>query len=120
MAQVAFTVRMDEKTKLLFEDQCEKFGMSVATAINMFAKSVIRERRIPFEIESCHDLSKKQREAMKALEEIGEESLRNGTYKMTLEEINAEIDAARRERDAKLAKHPNRRPRKSKAARVAY
>ena len=39
-------------------------------------------------------------EMRKLLLEIGEEAKRNGTSEMTLEEINAEIYEARREREA--------------------
>ena len=39
----------------------------------------------------------------KLLHEIGEEAKRNGTSEMTLEEINAEIYAARREMEAREA-----------------
>ena len=45
MSQVAFTVRMDSATKSKFEELCEKFGMSITTAINVFAKSVIPLQR---------------------------------------------------------------------------
>ena len=42
-------------------------------------------------------------EMRKILHEIGEQAKRNGTADMTLEEINAEIYAARREREAREA-----------------
>ncbi|MBR1645630.1 MAG: hypothetical protein IJ685_02515 [Selenomonadaceae bacterium] len=45
----------------------------------------------------------KDTEMRKLLLEIGEEAKRNGTSEMTLEEINAEIYAARREREAREA-----------------
>ena len=45
----------------------------------------------------------KDTEMRKLLHEIGEEAKRNGTSEMTLEEINAEIYAARREREAREA-----------------
>ena len=45
----------------------------------------------------------KDTEMRKLLLEIGQEAKRNGTSEMTLEEINAEIYAARREREAREA-----------------
>ena len=42
-------------------------------------------------------------EAIKALREIQRQSVLNGTSEMTLEEINAEIYAARREMEAREA-----------------
>ena len=50
MAQAAFSVRMDENLKKQFEGLCSDFGMNVTTAFTIFAKAVVRERRIPFEI----------------------------------------------------------------------
>ena len=48
MAQI--NIRVDEDVKNQFEYWLDKFGMSTSTAFNLFAKAVIRERRIPFEI----------------------------------------------------------------------
>ena len=50
MAQAAFSVRMDEDLKRQFEGLCSDFGMNVTTAFTIFAKTVVRERKIPFEI----------------------------------------------------------------------
>ena len=50
MAQATFSVRMDEDLKRQFDTLCEEFGMNTTTAFNIFARAVVRERRIPFEI----------------------------------------------------------------------
>lgn len=50
MAQAVLSVRMDEQTKKNFALFCEEAGMSVSTAINLFARQTLRERKIPFEI----------------------------------------------------------------------
>ncbi len=42
-----------------FEEICEDMGMSISTVFNIFAKKVIRERKIPFEIDSDPFYSKK-------------------------------------------------------------
>ena len=52
MAQATFSVRMDETLKKQFDALCSDFGMTASTAINVFAKAVVRERKIPFEIVS--------------------------------------------------------------------
>jgi DNA-damage-inducible protein J len=41
---------MDDGLKKEFDTLCSDFGMSMSTAITVFAKAVVRERRIPFEI----------------------------------------------------------------------
>ncbi len=48
MATVSF--RMDDATKQKFERLCDELGMSMSTAVNVFAKQAIREQRIPFKI----------------------------------------------------------------------
>lgn len=50
MSQVAFSIRMDEKLKKDFGRFCEEIGMSMSTAFTVFAKEVVREGRIPFEV----------------------------------------------------------------------
>ena len=52
MAQATFSVRMDEELKKQFDFLCWDFGMSTSTAFNIFARAVVREKRIPFEIKS--------------------------------------------------------------------
>jgi addiction module RelB/DinJ family antitoxin len=41
---------MEEALKKNFEYVCEELGMNMSTAINVFAKKVCREHRIPFEV----------------------------------------------------------------------
>ena len=50
MAQTNVNIRMDEATKKAFDLFCSEIGISVSSAFNMFAKTVVREQRIPFEI----------------------------------------------------------------------
>jgi len=50
MAQAVLNVRMDEDVKKSLEDFCSEVGMNVSVAVNMFAKAVIREQRLPFEV----------------------------------------------------------------------
>lgn len=50
MAQTTLNVRMDEDVKKALEDFCQDVGMNVSVAVNMFAKAVIREQRLPFEV----------------------------------------------------------------------
>ncbi len=50
MAQTNVNIRMDEATKVAFDKFCEEIGLSVSAAFNIFAKTVVREQRIPFEL----------------------------------------------------------------------
>ena len=42
--------RMDEDLKKSMEKVCSDMGLSMTTAFTIFAKTVIREKRIPFEV----------------------------------------------------------------------
>ena len=50
MAQTNVNIRMDEATKIAFDKFCQEIGISVSSAFNIFAKTVVREQRIPFEL----------------------------------------------------------------------
>ena len=50
MAQTNVNIRMDENTKRDFDLFCKEIGISVSAAFNLFARTVVREHRIPFEI----------------------------------------------------------------------
>ena len=94
MSQATFSVRMDDALKIQFETLCSDFGMNMSTAINVFAKAVVRERRIPFEIASSErDISREK--ALNAFYALREASSRNFPEGMALEEINAEISSVR-------------------------
>lgn len=94
MPQATFSVRMDEALKEQFDSLCTEFGMNMTTAINVFARAVVRERRIPFEIVSPEPEITREK-AMQAFMAIREESAKNYPNGMSLDEINAEIYKAR-------------------------
>ena len=50
MAQAMVNFRMDEELKKSMEETCKDLGLSMTTAFTIFAKKVIREKRIPFEV----------------------------------------------------------------------
>ena len=93
MATAAFTVRMDEDLKINFEKMCESFGISMTAAINLFATSVVNERRIPFEIRSKSLIEEETRELFESARARVLSKYPNG---MTLDEINAIIDESRK------------------------
>ena len=69
MAQATFSVRMEDGLKKEFDSLCSDFGMSMSTAITVFAKAVVRERKIPFEISASDPFYSEvnQRYLMKSL-----------------------------------------------------
>ena len=55
MALTTLTARVDQKDKAGFADLCSNVGLNTSTAINLFVKAVLREKRIPFEIAQAPD-----------------------------------------------------------------
>lgn len=55
MGQTSINIRMDEDLKKQFDAFCSDVGMTMTTAVCVFAKTVVRERRIPFEISAESD-----------------------------------------------------------------
>lgn len=97
MRQTATTIRMDADLKAEFDKLCDEFGMSANTAFNIYAKTVVRQRRIPFSIEAdpVDEVMERGRKAFYEMRRIAAE---NGTAGMSLEEINEEIRLAREEK----------------------
>ncbi len=50
MAQTLINFRIEENTKKELEKICNELGITMSTAFNIFAKKVIREKRIPFDV----------------------------------------------------------------------
>jgi len=92
---------MDENLKKQFDALCADFGMTASTAFNIFARAVVRERRIPFEIVSPREEPVRDSgyEAFKALRQ---EARKNQIQDMTLDEINEEIRQARLESEVDM------------------
>ncbi len=93
MAIATFSVRMDEELKQQFDILCNDFGMNATTAFNVFARAVVRERRIPFEVKA--DANAEKMSGKQAFWALREQAKKNGLQDMTLDEINEEIRAAR-------------------------
>jgi DNA-damage-inducible protein J len=55
MATKTFSVRLDSDVKEKFDHFCFAVGMTPTTAFNMFARAVVREQRLPFEVSTKGD-----------------------------------------------------------------
>ena len=55
MAQTTFSVRMDSEIKQQFDAFCSRVGMNATVAFNMFARAVLREKRLPFDVTTESD-----------------------------------------------------------------
>lgn len=97
MAQATFSVRMDENLKDQFDRLCNEFGMNMTTAINVFARAVVRQRKIPFEIASPEVTREGALQAFYAIREQSKKNFPNG---MSIEEINDEIRKVRAQEES--------------------
>lgn len=52
MGQTNLSVRIDEQDKKMFETFCNQTGMNVSVAVNMFVKTVLREQKLPFIVQT--------------------------------------------------------------------
>lgn len=94
MAQTTMTIRVDNNLKHLFDQLCNEFGLSNTAALTIFMKTVVRERRIPFEIR----MPSEQEVRVQAIEAFRNMQLDAASAEMqnyTLEEINQIIDETR-------------------------
>ena len=94
------SIRIDRSLKNEAEHVFNDMGMNLTTAITIFVKQAVREKKIPFEItlDTNHNKDLSLREIMAASERIWENSVRTGTANMSMDDIDAEIRAARTER----------------------
>ena len=114
MSQTAITIRVDSSLKKNFDELCEDFGLNLSSAITIFMKTVVRQKRIPFEInnKSCDDdhnplqnagylkfspeeLKKIKTKGLETFYSLRDEAKKNGLQDMVLEEINTEIQKTR-------------------------
>lgn len=77
MAQSNVNIRIDENDKRLFDEICDQLGMTMSTAFNIFAKAVIRQGGIPFEL----NVSRPNAETLKAIEDVDLKRDLSGPYK---------------------------------------
>lgn len=88
MAQTNVNIRMDENLKRAFDATCDAFGMSMTTAVTIFAKTVVREQRIPFEI-ALHTPNEETRTAIDDVNNGKGLSRKFHSVKELMEDLNA-------------------------------
>ena len=87
MAQTNVNIRMDEDVKEKFNQFCNDMGMTMTTAFNIFAKKVIREYRIPFEIGA----EKPNEETIAAMQEV-EQMKKDPTLGKRYEDVDSMME----------------------------
>lgn len=73
MAQTNINIRMEENLKKEFDKFCSDVGMTMTTAFCIFAKKVVMEQKIPFEISTDPFYSEQNLERLKkAIKDLDE------------------------------------------------
>ena len=96
MANALIQLRIDERLKAEATDIYERMGLDLPTAIRIFLTRSVEERGIPFSMKLKSD-NYKAEAAVKAMREMSKAAETEGIADMTLDEINAEISAVRKE-----------------------
>ncbi len=89
MAQTLVNFRIDETTKKQMEQICNELGITMSTAFNIFAKKMIREKRIPFDVSIDPFYSESN---MKAIDESIKQIKDGKVVLKTMEELEAMED----------------------------
>ena len=96
MAIVQF--RVDDDLKMKASSVYEKLGIDLSSAIRMFLKRSVMVNGIPFSMVLGSDAYSAEN-ALSAMKKLNESAKQSGTSEMTLDEINSEIAAYRKERE---------------------
>ena len=93
MAGSVVQVRIDEKLKKEVSKVYENLGLDLSSAVRMFFKRSVQVGGIPFSVsnEKSYDFNS----ALSNIIQTRNDSVKNGTDPITLDEINAEIKAYR-------------------------
>ena len=97
MATTILQVQVDEQLEKQASALYEELGIDLTTAVRMFLKRSVLANGVPFGMTLPQQDYKAER-AVRALYELSDAAQKNGTANMSLDEINAEIDAVRKQR----------------------
>lgn len=88
MSQTNINIRMDDTLKQQFEYICNELGLNMSVAVNIFAKTMVRQQKIPFEV----SLDAPNAETLAAIDDVNNERNLSRTFhsvKELMEDLNA-------------------------------
>ena len=97
MASTLVQIRVDEDLKNEATRIFEQLGLDLPTAFRIFLKKSVEERGIPFSMR-VNSENKALKQANNILKMANKEAKKNKIQNLTLDEINAEIRAYRKEK----------------------
>ncbi len=100
MASTLVQIRVDEKLKDDVVAVYDQLGLDLSTAVRIFFKKSVAEKGIPFSMRlggrEQNSIEKQiPQKVISAMQAMSESAIKNGLSEMSLEEINAEINAVR-------------------------
>lgn len=104
MASSVLQVRVEEELRSQAAAIYEDLGIDIQTAVRIFLKKTVREKGLPFNMTLAERKQTKADAAREAMRVMSEAAKKAGLSNMSLDEINAEIEAVRAERRARMAK----------------
>ena len=96
MANTLVQFRIDDTLRQQANELCVKLGLDLSTYLRMSLTRLVQEQGVPFTLKL--NSVPTSAEAIAAMRKISAVSQENGTSRMTLAEINAEISAVRKRR----------------------
>lgn len=91
MASALVQFRADEAEKMEAIQVCEKLGMNLPSYLRMCMSRLVKEQGVPFSMK----LTPVENPGIAAMKRVSQIASERGISDMTLDEINAEIAAAR-------------------------
>lgn len=88
MAQTNINIRMDENLKQQFDHLCTELGLNMSTAFNIFAKTMVCQQKIPFEIA----LNTLNAETLAAIDDVNHERNLSKAFH-SVEELMEDLNA---------------------------
>lgn len=88
MAQTNVNIRMDETLKRQFDHLCNELGMNMSTAFNIFARTMVRQQKVPFEI----SLDVPNAETLAAIDDVNHGRNLSKTFH-SIEELMEDLNA---------------------------
>ena len=94
MATTLVQVRIDDELKNQATAVYDALGIDLSTAVRMFLKRSVTLHGVPFSM-TLPKCDYNAERAARALQELSNAAMENGTSEISLEEINTEIEAVR-------------------------
>ena len=100
MTSMTTTLRLNDALKKDCDAVLDDIGLSFSAAVTIFMREVVRTGTIPFQLRSSRSMERKvgRYRFMDAIQRLRAQSAVNHDHEWTMEEIDAEIAASRRER----------------------